>query len=144
MHARHLGIDEKHALATAGLILGKLERDVESACCRRQDLDQKRRLVGGHGIVGRFSAIDTEIGHTSGRGRCHDIGVADESPAGASSDLSVNHRGQIHDNAVVTAAGAGHHDNFALYQFETLFPTGDPSQELSWVDFFGPLRAAQL
>jgi hypothetical protein len=41
-----------------------------------------------------------------------------------------HHHGQVHDNAVVTAAGADHHDNFALYQFETLFPTGDPSQEL--------------
>jgi hypothetical protein len=52
-------------------------------------------------------------------------------PAGASSDLGVDHHhGQVHDNAVVTAAGADHHDNFALYQFETLFPTGDPSQEL--------------
>jgi hypothetical protein len=118
-----------------GLVLGKLDRDVESARCRRQDLDQKRRFVGRHRIVGGIPAIDTEIGHASGSGRCHDVHVAGEGPARASSDLCMNRRGQVHDDAIVTATGAGHHDNFALYQLEPLVPTGEPSQELFRTNF---------
>jgi hypothetical protein len=58
------------------------------------------------------------------------MGVAGECLARASSHLRVHGCGQVHDDAVVAASGAGHRHNFALDQLETLFLAGDPGQKL--------------
>jgi hypothetical protein len=39
-------------------------------------------------------------------------------------------RGQVHDDAVVAASGAGHHHNLALDQLETLLLASDPGEKL--------------